>query len=221
LARVVHPFPLIEEIVSMLNRFTPALVFGGLAMLVVVPFGGFASVEAASHTQSDDPACAFNERMALDTRASPLDSAQVETARGQLKLCYGAPALRGRVMLGGEAVPHGELWRLGANEPTVLHTPGPILLGDVRVPAGPVALYAIPGPTTWQIFVTASTDHWGNMISPEVRAQELGSFTVPALPQDPQVEQLHFHFEDRGADGSMALVMTWQDVRLEIPVRVP
>jgi hypothetical protein len=203
----------------MLRRFTPALALGGLAILLV-SFGGFAGVQGSTLALQDDPTCFYNERMALDGRASPLDSALVETARGLLKLCYGAPALRGRVMVGGEAVPHGELWRLGANEPTVLHTPAPILVGDVRIPAGPVTLYAIPGPATWEIFVTASTGHWGNQITPEVRAQELGSFSVTATREDPEVERLHFHFEDRG-NGQYPLIMTWQDVRLEIPVRIP
>jgi hypothetical protein len=123
-------------------------------------------------------------------------------------------------MIGGEAVPFGELWRLGANEPTLLFTPAPILLGDVRIPAGPVALYAIPGAEAWEIFVSTSTAHWGNMINDEVRAQELGSFTVAASRLDTEVERLTFAFEDRG-DGAYPLVMTWQDVRLELPLRLP
>lgn len=188
----------------------------------VLAFVAVALVSAGQPTASSDnePACAYNARMALDGRSSPLDSAQVSTPRGQLKICYGAPSLRGRVMLGDEAVPHGELWRMGANEPTVLHTEVPILFGDVRIPEGSVALYAIPGPQVWQIFVTTSTDHWGNQITPEVRAGELGSVEVPAAAQSPEVERLHFDFEDRG-EGLVHLVMTWQDVRLELPLRIP
>jgi hypothetical protein len=123
-------------------------------------------------------------------------------------------------MLGGEAVPFGELWRFGANEPTILYIPAPLLLGDVRISNGPVVLYAIPGAENWQIFVTASTDHWGNQISPEVRAEEIGSFRVTPSRLDAEVERLTFAFEDRG-NGNYPLVVTWQDVRLELPLRIP
>jgi hypothetical protein len=166
-----------------------------------------------------DPACAPVDRMPVDGRASPYDSVHVSLAGGVIKLCFGSPALRGRTMLGGAEVPFGRLWRFGANEPTTLHTSVPLSVGGIRIPAGSVALYAVPDAERWEIFVTGSTDHWGLRITPEVRAREIGSFhVVPEMLEDP-VESLTFRFEEVGTR-SAALVMEWQTTRLAIPVTV-
>ena len=172
---------------------------------------------AAVPAPANDPACTPVERMPLEGRASPYDSAQVALAGGVVKICYGSPSLRGRTMIGGEAVPYGQLWRFGANEPTTLHTSVPLSVGGIPVPAGSVALYAIPGAGHWEIFITASTDHWGLQITPEVRAQELGSIHVDAETLESPVESMVLRFDDAGTRGA-TLVFEWQTTRLSIPV---
>ncbi len=172
---------------------------------------------AAAPALADDPVCEPSPRMALEGRASPFDSASVALAGGAVKVCYGAPSLRGRTMLGGEDVPFGRIWRFGANEPTILHTTIPLSVGGVAVPAGSVALYATPDEGHWEVFVTRSTEHWGIQITPEVRAQEIGSFHVEPRTLDAPVERLVFRFEEAGTR-SATLVMEWQTTRIEIPV---
>jgi len=167
----------------------------------------------------DDPACAPVDRMPVAGRASPYDSVHVALAGGVIKLCYGSPALRGRTMLGGGEVPFGRLWRFGANEPTTLHSSVPLSVGGVQVPPGSVALYAIPDADRWEIFITRSTTHWGLRITPEVRAEEIGSFHVVPEELDEPLESLTFRFEDPGTR-SAALIMEWQTTRLAIPVTV-
>jgi hypothetical protein len=176
-----------------------------------------AAAPAALALAADDPVCQPSPRMALEGRASPYDSASVALGDGMVKICYGSPALRDRVMIGGEAVPYGQIWRLGANEPTTLHASVPLSVGGVAVPAGSVALYAVPDEAHWEIFVTRSVDHWGVQITPEVRAQEIGSMHVMPATLEEEVESMVFRFEDAGSR-SATLVMEWQNTRLEIPV---
>ena len=57
----------------------------------------------------------------LEGRKSPLDSLSFKVADRTVKVCYGRPSSRGRVMLGGSAVPYGKIWRTGANEPTIFY----------------------------------------------------------------------------------------------------
>ncbi len=203
------------RIASRIAAIAPALLLAA-AMAPLVP-----AVDAAPPQvivlDSDDPACQPVARMALEGRASPYDSASVSLADGVVKICYGSPSLRGRVMIGGEAVPFGQMWRFGANEPTTLHTTVPLSLGGVAVPAGSVALYALPGEDHWEIFVTRSIDHWGLQITPEVRAQEIGSVHVVPTALEDEVEAMVFRFEEAGSR-SATLVMEWQNTRLEIPV---
>jgi hypothetical protein len=161
--------------------------------------------------------CAVSANMALEGRASPLDSAMVTLAEGEVKLCYGSPSARGRTMIGGDEVPFGELWRTGANEATVLHTTIPLSVAGVQLDAGSYSIYTVPGVPEWVVYISSSTDHWGLQITDEVRAMEVGSATLEPEEMEEHVESLTFTFEDAGSR-SAELVMEWEHTRLRIPV---
>jgi hypothetical protein len=96
--------------------------------------------------------------MPLDGRASPYDSATIALGDGAAKICYGRPSLRGREMIGGDAVPYGQLWRTGANEPTILHVNVPARVAGLAVEPGAYSLYTIPEPgLEWTLIVNRST----------------------------------------------------------------
>ncbi len=163
------------------------------------------------------PACAPSEGMPLEGRASPYDSATVAVGDGEAKICYGRPSLRGREMIGGEAVPHGRLWRTGANEPTILHVNVPATIAGLRVDPGAYSLYTIPeAGTEWTLIVNRSTSQWGHesRYTEEVEAQEVGRAQVSAETLDDRVEQLTI----RPADRRPGAVLEWQDTRVYIPI---
>ena len=57
------------------------------------------------------------EKLPVNKRVSPLDSLSFKVEKSNVKLCYSRPSLKGRTMIGGEAVPYGKIWRTGSNEP--------------------------------------------------------------------------------------------------------
>lgn len=152
-------------------------------------------------------------------RASSLDSLAFQLGAGRGKLCYGRPSLRGRTMLGGEAVPWGELWRTGANEATTLHTNRPFTIGGLSLPAGSYSLYTIPRPEHWEVLVNASTRQWG--IEPLYpKESEIGRFEVPVEELAEPVETLTLSVDP--AQGSVReLVLEWQRSRVRIPLASP
>ena len=79
----------------------------------------------AAPAAAQDAACPYNARMQLETRASPLDSLVFSVGGTAVKICYGRPSLRGRQMIGGEAVPLDTVWRTGANESTKIISGAP------------------------------------------------------------------------------------------------
>jgi hypothetical protein len=179
---------------------------------------GAAAPGAAATDVSGAPACAW---MAsgdqLSGRASPPDSASVRLGEGVAKVCYSAPSARGRQIMGG-LVPYGEPWRLGANEATVLHVTVPAEIGGaVRVDPGSYSLYAIPGESEWTIVVNRAADRWGIPIDENVRAQDIGSFTVTPTQTD-HVERLSIQLEPAEA-GAAQMVIAWETTRLAFPVR--
>lgn len=151
-------------------------------------------------------------------RASPLESQQIRFAGGHAKLCYGRPSLRGREMLGGEAVPYGRLWRTGANEPTTLHVDLPVELGGLYLEPGSYSLYSVPGERSWELVVNRSTRQWGleSLYDDAVALQEVGRVRVPAESLTQPVETLTIRPVPGGGD-RWTLQLEWQRTRLRIP----
>lgn len=163
-----------------------------------------------------EPACEPSERMDLEGRASPYDSTTIDVGEGVAKVCYGRPYLKGRTMIGGEAVPYDTLWRTGANEPTTIHLNVPATIAGLDVEPGSYSLYTVPreGPG-WTLIVNRSTSQWGHesTYTEEVRAREVGRAEVQVDPLDSEVEQLTFRPMESGG-----LVLEWQNSRVRIPI---
>jgi hypothetical protein len=153
---------------------------------------------------------------ALAERPSPLDSVAIPLGDVVAKLCYGRPSARGRAVIGGQD-PFGAPWRLGANEPTTLHLPFAATLGGVAVGPGSYSLYAIPDARSWTIVVNGNTNRWGIPIGADVRAADIGSFTVPSSALPDHVETLEFTFVPRSA-ATGEIVYRWEQTTLAIPI---
>ncbi|GMU64477.1 MAG: hypothetical protein AMXMBFR36_07510 [Acidobacteriota bacterium] len=156
-------------------------------------------------------------------RASPLADERFAPAPDlHGKVCYGRPSLRGRTMIGGEAVPYGRLWRTGANEPTTLHLDGPARLGPLDLTAGSYALYTVPEPAAWEVVVTRATRQWGleSLYDETARAREVGRFQVPVQVLDTPVETLTIRAVPAGS-AAVDLLLEWQTTRIRLPLESP
>lgn len=181
--------------------------------------------ETAERLQADASAagaaqaCEWAPHMALEGRASPADSVFFDVGGETVTICYGRPSSRGRVMIGGENVPYGRLWRTGANEPTRIHVPFAAEIAGVAVEPGWYSLYTIPTEAEWTVILNRSTSQWGieSAYTPEIEAQEVGRGTVPAERLDEHVETFTITGEPRG-DDSAVIVLRWEHTRVEIPL---
>lgn len=154
----------------------------------------------------------------LELRISPLDSASVELEGGTVKVCYSRPRKVGRPIM-GRLVPFGEPWRLGANEATAIHLPGPGAIAGVEVPGGWHSLYAVPGPEEWRIVVNAEARRWGIPIDEDVRASDIGSGTVPAESLGETVELLRIDLA-RTSTRVAEMRIAWERTGVSVPIRL-
>jgi DUF2911 family protein len=148
-------------------------------------------------------------------RVSPLAGIRFKVGDAEAQLCYGRPLRRDRVIF-GQLVPFGAVWRLGANEPTRLSVSRPVTLAGIPLPAGRYSLYAEPGPSEWTVYVSRSTLHWGNDISPSVRAREIGHATVPVEVLPETVDTFTALVEDHGNADRVALAFEWERTRITL-----
>lgn len=171
-------------------------------------------------TQTAAVQCTPSERMAVAGRTSPYDSVTVALGGAEAKVCYGRPSARGRTMIGGEAVPYGQLWRTGANEPTIIHLPFAAEIAGIRVESGSYSLYTIPGEQEWTVIVNRSTSQWGHesQYTEQVRAQEVGRATVRSERTDSAIETFTIRSEPSGQNQAN-LLLEWESTRVRIPIR--
>jgi len=148
---------------------------------------------------------------AWQPRKSPLSAVRFEVAGGHGKLCYGRPSLRGRTMIGGAAVPYGQLWRTGANEPTSLHLDTAVRIGGLVLSPGSYSLYTVPAPEKWEVVLNRSIRQWGieSEYDDEVRSQEVARWTLAVATLATPVEKLTFRAFPN-AIGAVDLVFSWQ-----------
>lgn len=144
-------------------------------------------------------------------RPSPLRQVRFSVGGGEALLCYSAPSAKGREIMGG-LVPYGSPWRSGANEPTTIHLAAAATIGGVELEAGSYSIYSIPGEDEWEFFLNSNYERWGIPISGDVRATEVGSFTVTPEATDGMVEMLTYDYSDG------AIIAEWENTRLRIPV---
>ena len=151
---------------------------------------------------------------------SPRDSVSFTAGNAAVKVCYSRPSLKGRHMVGGEAVPYGQVWRTGANEATMIHTTGHLMIAGIHVDAGTYSLYTVPGEREWEVIINRAYMQWGHesTYSDSVRAQEVGRGRVTASRPAAPVEKFTISAEPgRGGDANM--VLEWENSRVVIPVQ--
>lgn len=164
-----------------------------------------------------DTSCIVMNR--LEGRSSPLDSLTFTVQGHPVKVCYGRPSARGRTMIGGASVPYGELWRTGANEPTMIHTPVALAVAGIALAPGSYSLYTVPGGREWQIVLNRSISQWGherNYVD-EVAAQEIARAGVPSHELTRHVELFTIGAESM-PDGNAMLILEWERTGVRIPI---
>ena len=179
--------------------------------------GTAAEVESAQPAAATLTCTPQGDRMDLAGRVSPYDSTAVPLGDAQAKVCYGRPSMRGRTVF-GDMIPFGELWRTGANEPTIIHLPVAANIAGIAVEPGSYSLYTIPGEEEWTLIVNRSISQWGieSQYTSDIEAQEVGRATLPAETTGSPVETFTISATPSG-NGS-ELVMEWENARVRVPV---
>lgn len=184
------------------------------------------SGQSDSSTVVDDPAPQSNPAVAqYDTsrvvppplpRKSPIVIARTTVGSAYLKVVYGSPSKRGRVVFGA-LEPFGEVWRVGANETTELTTTKAIRFGDISLGAGTYSVFAIPEPNRWTFILNEGLGQWGAYDYDE--SLDVGRFSIPTQRTEKVFEALTIWFEEAGSDLAN-FRLAWDETQISIPIRL-
>lgn len=131
----------------------------------------------------------------------------------EISVAYSRPAVKGRTIW-GEVVPFDMVWRMGANENTVLTCTHEVTIEGQALPAGTYGLHAIPSKDKWIIILSKDHSAWGSFFY----KKEKDALRVEVTPRACEMtEQASFSFADVKKDGA-TLLMRWE--KLEVPIRI-
>lgn len=174
------------------------IVFG----LVIVAFAGFLGMR--KYTKSFSP-----EAIAETTQNGV-----------KIKITYGQPGKKGRLIFGREQdkalLPYGKVWRTGANEATIIEFPADVVMGGKLVKAGSYSLFSVPGQSTWKIILNSETGQWGTEYND---GKNVMSVEVPIRIRPTVQEVFHIYFEEI-PDG-VNMVLSWDQTEALIPFTHP
>ena len=131
-----------------------------------------------------------------DDRGHPV----LELAGNKIEVNHGRPTLRGRNPEG--MIQPGQVWRMGANDPTTLSTQGDLKFGDKVITAGKYILQA----------KLVDAKKWNLLIQSEAGSTVEVPFTLQTT--DKSVEALTITLEKKDKGGRM--VLTWGTLSLAV-----
>ena len=141
-------------------------------------------------------------------------SPKASTESKQVKVSYGQPSKRGRVIF-GELVPYGEVWRTGANEATEITFKKDVMIGGKEVKSGTYTLFTIPQKEKWTIILNSELKQWGAYDYDKIKAKDVLKTDVP-VKKVPLQEKLTFTLTDI-SDG-VTLGIAWDETAVYLPI---
>jgi hypothetical protein len=155
-------------------------------------------------------------------RLSPHETIKATLEGDEISITYGRPYTKdpnsgqSRQIWGG-LVPFGKVWRLGADEATLLTTRQSIQINGKTIPAGTYSLFLLPGSKTdAQLIVNKQTGQWGTKYD---ETQDLVRVPVKGEALSAPVEQLNITIE-QNTGGSGALKIAWEKTAYSAEIRV-
>ncbi|MBI3006065.1 MAG: DUF2911 domain-containing protein [Ignavibacteriales bacterium] len=135
----------------------------------------------------------------------------------EVTIYYHRPGVKGRTIFGPKSAnpleAYGEVWRAGANEPTIFTFSDEVTIAGKKVRAGSYRFVTIPGEKEWTAIFNSEVKNWGT-----VYEEKYDTLRFPVTPQTgSQEEWLSFSFTDM-TPASATVVLAWDKVRLPFKI---
>lgn len=148
-------------------------------------------------------------------RVSPYAEIKQRVGLTDISIVYHRPGVKGRVIW-GQLQKYDEVWRAGANEPTLITWSDSVTVGSTKFGPGTYRLVVIPrksGP--WTVVFNSEVKNWGTVYDSTF---DVARLSIPAADA-PHEEWMSFAFGDLTAT-SATLTLRWEKVALSLPIMV-
>ena len=147
-------------------------------------------------------------------RVSPHETVNATVGDAKVKIVYGRPYSKDpksgeKRKIWGTLVPYSKVWRMGADEATLLTTDKAITIVTTVIAPGTYSLYLWPEEGGAKLIVNKQTGQWGTKYDEK---QDLARIDLKKLTVDKQVDQFTIAVDDG------VLKLLWEDVQYSAPI---
>jgi hypothetical protein len=160
--------------------------------------------------------------MAQEKRYSPHETVGNIFDGNRVTIVYGRPYTKsprtGEVRkIWGSLVPYGKVWRMGADEATLLITQKSLVFGSTTVPAGAYTLYFLPNEDgSAKLIINKQIGQWGTDYD---ETQDLGRVDATKDALDKTVDQFTVSI-GKGSAGGGVIKLAWENTQYSVPFTV-
>src|SRR2546423_8033294 len=153
-------------------------------------------------------------------RVSPHETVNATVGDAKITIVYGRPYTKdpksGEMRkIWGTLVPYNKVWRMGADEATILTTDKDISIGGTPLKAGSYSLYLWPTEAGAKLIVNKQTGQWGTKYD---ESQDLVRIDLKKEAATKPVDQFTIAVDAAGADG--VLKLTWENTQYSATIAV-
>jgi hypothetical protein len=155
-------------------------------------------------------------------RVSPHETTSATIDGNEVSVVYGRPYSKDpksgeKRKIWGGLVPCGKVWRLGADEATLLTTKQPIEIRGTAIPAGMYSLFLLPEENgNAKLIVNKQTGQWGTRYDEK---QDLARIDVKKEAAAKEADQFTIALKADEGDGGVLQIM-WEDAQYSVPFTV-
>ncbi|HAL55669.1 MAG TPA: hypothetical protein DCP63_04105 [Bacteroidetes bacterium] len=125
---------------------------------------------------------------------------------------YHRPGVKGREIW-GKLLPYDQVWRAGANEPTLVSFTDNVTIGGKSLSAGTYRFLVIPSLGDWTVIFNSEVRNWGT-----VYEEKYDTLKFKVKPEaGPHEEWLSFSFADL-TPTSATVVLAWEKIRIPFKI---
>lgn len=148
-------------------------------------------------------------------RPSPNAEVEQELGLTEIEVKYSRPSVKGRTIF-GDLVPYGEMWRTGANSPTIVDFDDKVMVEGKAIEKGKYAMFTIPGKDNWTVVFNSNTkkNAWEYDESTEV-----ARFDVKPTALSNNVESFSIGFANL-RDASCSMYLAWEKTQVSFKIEV-
>jgi hypothetical protein len=149
---------------------------------------------------------------------SPFGKIEQKVGLTDVSIEYSRPGMRGRTIY-GDLVPHGKLWRTGANQRTKITFSNDVVVDGQTLKAGSYAILTKPNETSWEVYFYTEYDGGG---APQTLddAKVAAKTTVEVVKMPMNIETFTMTIDDL-SNASATVGIIWESTYVGVKFDVP